>query len=754
MADKAIGSLVEATVINDADRFVLEQSGQAKQISGATMISELAEALDGHGGIQSIDLVSGDGNVKTYRITFTDGTTYDYEVHDGESGNYALVAGNLAPYSDTSGATQSIPFLSQGTGRGNGSATVSVGSYCQLKMKLGNTAGVNDLSNPPDASGVLSGVSYSITSRKVTISGTVSATNNLVLNPYNVNGLGLVGHKIYIPPVGGGAKAVLLNNIGGRINTTDGGIVEIPNTDTRGYAIRLENGNTIDVTNYACHFVDLTIWFGSNDRIPADLLSHPENWGRYYAGSLAHNAGALESADGTVLKSIGRNLFDKSKAVANSRWTSSGASSSAGTSRSDYIDAIPGAEYYFKDVHAISSMSAIYWFDGDKNFISAQSLTTTSGTASAPANARYVGINFPSNSLDIATVSLYDSGESGYSEYYPFTVLAEVDTGSEVLRGVEGSRDEKLPSGVIKRNRAVIDLGTLNYQINNHATLGQYFFAGVQDLGIKREGEYSSTIYSAICSKYVITKRSAVTLTNKSLCFDGSGSEVTQIQIKDSAYSTAADFKAAMSGVYLEYPLATPTTEQGTPFPENIPCNDFGSMYWTQTKGIPQGNEIFYPEDYKASIDALYNRVDGDMSRIVIDDDLADYNTKTEDESKFATKDAVGGTLRQLLASIQGLNFDDTVYVDLGNCSYSTNLTGTYTYEAFISSFDVPKANGISNFLCSGLTYKAYADNGEYGIRGYGSSGAMAIRVPISVASTPSGVKSLMKGVLLAYKKA
>lgn len=51
--------------------------------------------------------------------------------------------------------------------------------------------------------------------------------------------------------------------------------------------------------------IDLTLWYGSNDRIPSDLLSHPENWGRYFAGSLAYNAGTLESADGTVLTSIG-----------------------------------------------------------------------------------------------------------------------------------------------------------------------------------------------------------------------------------------------------------------------------------------------------------------------------------------------------------------------------------------------------------------------------------------------------------------
>jgi hypothetical protein len=98
--------------------------------------------------------------------------------------------------------------------------------------------------------------------------------------------------------------------------------------------------------------------------------------------------------------------------------------------------------------------------------------------------------------------------------------------------------------------------------------------------------------------------------------------EAAYIQVRDTSYSTAAAFKTAMSGVYLYYELATPTTEQGTAFAENIPCDDFGSMYWTQTKGIPQGNEIFYPVDYKASIDTLYNRVEGDMSAIVIDSQL------------------------------------------------------------------------------------------------------------------------------------
>ncbi len=51
--------------------------------------------------------------------------------------------------------------------------------------------------------------------------------------------------------------------------------------------------------------IDLTLWFGGDNRIPSDLLNHPENWGDYYSGSLAYNAGTLESADGTKLTSFG-----------------------------------------------------------------------------------------------------------------------------------------------------------------------------------------------------------------------------------------------------------------------------------------------------------------------------------------------------------------------------------------------------------------------------------------------------------------
>lgn len=91
MANKAISELPQAQNVNNQDLFVLEQSGIAKKLPAETFITEqgiidaLAEALDGHGGIQSVTLSSVSGRIRTYLITFTDGTSTTFQVLDGTS---------------------------------------------------------------------------------------------------------------------------------------------------------------------------------------------------------------------------------------------------------------------------------------------------------------------------------------------------------------------------------------------------------------------------------------------------------------------------------------------------------------------------------------------------------------------------------------------------------------------------------------------------------------------------------------------
>ena len=91
MANKAISELPQAQNVNNQDLFVLEQSGIAKKLPAETFITEqgiinaLAEALDGHGGIQSVTLASVSGRIRTYRITFTDQSATTFQVYDGTS---------------------------------------------------------------------------------------------------------------------------------------------------------------------------------------------------------------------------------------------------------------------------------------------------------------------------------------------------------------------------------------------------------------------------------------------------------------------------------------------------------------------------------------------------------------------------------------------------------------------------------------------------------------------------------------------
>lgn len=85
MADKTIGELERAESIGLGDLFVLQQANQAKSLTGQTLLSDLAEALEGHGGISSISLYSTSELNKTYEIVYADLSVSYFTVTDGNS---------------------------------------------------------------------------------------------------------------------------------------------------------------------------------------------------------------------------------------------------------------------------------------------------------------------------------------------------------------------------------------------------------------------------------------------------------------------------------------------------------------------------------------------------------------------------------------------------------------------------------------------------------------------------------------------
>lgn len=90
MADKAISQLNAATSVTSVDLFVLEQSGEAKKLTGQILENWLVSFADGHGGIQDIEKTGSSGTnpvVDTYTIYLADETTKTFQVVNGVKGD-------------------------------------------------------------------------------------------------------------------------------------------------------------------------------------------------------------------------------------------------------------------------------------------------------------------------------------------------------------------------------------------------------------------------------------------------------------------------------------------------------------------------------------------------------------------------------------------------------------------------------------------------------------------------------------------
>ena len=85
MADRAISDLSQADAIYLNDLFLLEQGSEAKSLTGQTLVTKLANYLEGHGGISDISYTAPVApNLEgTLTITMADETVYTLSVSNG-----------------------------------------------------------------------------------------------------------------------------------------------------------------------------------------------------------------------------------------------------------------------------------------------------------------------------------------------------------------------------------------------------------------------------------------------------------------------------------------------------------------------------------------------------------------------------------------------------------------------------------------------------------------------------------------------
>lgn len=128
-----------------------------------------------------------------------------------------------------------------------------------------------------------------------------------------------------------------------------------------------------------------------------------------------------------------------------------------------------------------------------------------------------------------------------------------------------------------------VDLGTLTWMKTSSQSVGDYFYALVSAIGFKRLGAFGKTVHNILCSKYITVARNPNAFVDKTIVLDGDSTAVSQIQVKDTAYTDATAFKQAMAGVILYYELANPVvTDISSLIPDdflrNIEVEALGSV--------------------------------------------------------------------------------------------------------------------------------------------------------------------------------
>lgn len=670
-----------------------------------------------------------DSNLKTTLTKFRQ--AYDTRLENGSLvPEKSQTAKNLLPVSSSSGSTQTAPFINQGTATNNNDsqAVVDTGTLGQHLEKQGNSVVVNNQIQDNFDTGtgwIESNVSVTFSNNQAHIVGTGNANGSI----YKFGSDKIEGHKYLIMYE---AKASANGNAGygfaGTYKTTVFSvttswqlftdIITASSTNSVEYVYYGVDDETLDVKNFVS--IDLTQWFGSNDNIPADLLSHPENFFHYYNGSLAYNTGTLVNSNGRYLVNGGQNILNPEET---------------------YQQVIPNRGYIYK--HSSGTSTTITYYDKDKNIIDTASISSATypyenASFTTPSNCLYISSSVVANCM----VCLFYDNEN-YDNVIPYEEPKVYDTGDEVLRSAGSVKDIKLPNGTITRNVGYVDLGSLSWAKESGFT-NVWYTTGLSS--IAKLPTLSSVSANIVSQKYLNISAS-----------DLDDTTPQSIALHSNGYLYVCDENSPTGTLF--YELATPTTEQGTPFSENMDINDMGNMAWysaytdsnTNTLvSVPQGCKIFYPAWYVGFIDSLGQRADIEWSadNVVSQSELSASETQ-RDTVDTQLLNAVGGTLRHCLAIQEsGIDFEDTDFVDLGTLNWSKSTV-----------FYVPGFTQMSGDagLCTKfkvITQSSSDINGTLQIRSSDKYIYFFYAGTEYENMTADQFKNSLKGVLLAYEKA
>lgn len=519
----------------------------------------------------------------------------------------------------------------------------------------------------------------------------------------------------------------------------------------------LETGDTMSIKKNAS-IIDLTQRYGSNDVVNAiignDSSTQVANLLKFDPNILkntAYDAGTLVSSKSAKLKSVGVNLWDEVVELVN-------LGGNDVISNKNPIFVFPETTYHINT----SLLNKVECYDANENLLGEASydystsprfnFTTIGGTNFIKF---YLGREYGTTYNHDICINFSNPSING--QYFPYEEHI-VDLPDIELHGMLTVQNGKIvplgntvkPDGTGRGNCGL-------FTIPSGVTwtqFGQSYYCYFDALDSNVPSSDNSAVANAIS---VIG-----TCTNLDTIYDGGVTKAYAIKghnlyISPDLYNDLSN----IVGKTIVYEKANPTELESPSFQEFIPVKKGGTLEFLDSNGETaplQGTDLFYQKNIKGLVEGVGSRADIDWNADNIVSKSEIY-TKAELDARYALKEALGGTLRQLLAVKESLDFDDTAYVDLGDMDWTYATTDTN--PKFNCQF--PSAQGASDWsaskpkaLCTKYKVGSWSEVAE----GTNADNLITIAPSHHIAVLARGYtdattfKAAAKGVLLAYKKA
>lgn len=460
------------------------------------------------------------------------------------------------------------------------------------------------------------------------VSGTATADANKMIRDNTQNFL-TSGHKYAFLGFSGTGLVRLYDSYSGRYSSNTDAIFAYTNTsNARGqFTIKVASGVTVNETIRPM-FIDLTQMFGSTvaDYIYSLEQSQSGKGVEYFKrlfpkSYYPYNSGELMSVKTDYAEMVGFNQWDEEWELG-TIGSSSGADSSASDRirTKNYIPVIGGQVYYS------TIATRFLFYDGDKNYLGIDSSISlnNAGTFTVPNNAMYMRFGLDSSygttyKNDICINLSWSGTHNGEYEAYkkhtyelsPLELrgIPKLDSSNNLY--YDGDTYEA--DGTVTRRYGVVDLGSLSWTYTAMSNNRSCFYTDIASLKIPATTEP----LNAICSKFQAVSLSASwvdgTMFNQNV-------NLHRLGVICNAYTDATSFKTAMSGVYLVYELASPTTEEANPYTNPMQVDDWGTERFNdyaydngdRDVEIPVGHLTDYPPNMVDKLNHLPSLADSD----------------------------------------------------------------------------------------------------------------------------------------------